>query len=76
MDNLQRPADPQPITHSEGTGIITSWEYHSDFSGFTKLEKAALMIAQRLSARHTFSLSSIAEESVVIAKAVLEEANK
>lgn len=70
-DNLKLPAYPT-LFYNEVTGAANG---HS--AGFTKLELASLMIAQGICAEtcdrgHTF----IASESVKIAKAVLEEANK
>lgn len=72
MDNLKLPAYPL------GKDVP-----QDEFSGFTKLEKASLMIAQGLATRELFEMletknypAGIAKLSVVIAKAVLEEANK
>lgn len=79
MNNLDLPAHPTEVQWSEGkigkdhqNGYSTSLAY-----GFSKLELAALMIAQGLCADHTMdSVNVIPEMSVRIAKAVLEEANK
>jgi len=66
MDNLKSPAYPQPFNDKQ--------------LGFTKLEKAALMIAQGLCASLKMGTSPLptllAETAVMVAKAVLEEANK
>lgn len=82
MDNLQRLAYPQPIAIDANFNTQTAWDIHPDFAGFTKLELAALMIAQGyVSDRNnllqgTSNYQSIGEYSVSLAKAVLEEANK
>lgn len=75
MDNLKLPAHP-----------IGEKEFHrfseqmAPWTGFTKLELAALMIAQGLMANHRATPNQyhgwVAEPAVAIAKAVLEEANK
>lgn len=70
MDNLKSPAYPHRSNSLEGG--------HTD-PGFTKLEKAALMIAQGLLAGDTeerLNKDSIIKLSVEYAKAVLEEANQ
>jgi hypothetical protein len=78
MDNLKRPADTQPMTTLYDGNVITSWQHHEDFAGFTKLELASLMIAQGYVANGGFAIidRAIAEYCVQTAKAVLEEANK
>jgi len=85
MDNLKRPASPQPIAFSgDNTVARTAWGVHEDFAGFTKLEKAALIIAAGMLgtintkwiAQEKDSASIISKDAVMIAKAILEEANK
>lgn len=81
MENLKLPAYPQPITIGTDGNILTPVGHHSDFGGFTKLEKASLMIAQgMLSGPHKWEkepvVKAISVNAVAIAKAVLEEANK
>lgn len=80
MDNLKRPAHPQPIAFADGNDTAqTAWGVHDDFAGFTKLEKAALMIAQGFAYNYAHvpgQSVAIAERAVELAKAVLEEANK
>lgn len=80
MDNLKRPAYPQPLTIGSDGSVLTPWQHHEDFAGFTKLEKAALIIAQGIMARGLYTQNQyqgyVAEPAVMIAKAVLEEANK
>lgn len=72
MDNLKLPAHP----------IITEagqYNGHADFDGFTKLELASLMIAQGYASQPFYNEHgsvNIAQFSVDLAKAVLEEANK
>ena len=74
MDNLKLPAYPMAYQFGK--------EYNHDCvneSGFTKLEKAALMIALGFIAHGCYDNqgeSVIARDSVILAKAVLEEANK
>ena len=75
MYNLNQPASP--FVNYMARDIEDS----DNSYGFTKLEKAALMIAQGLSSRQLPDGDSIkshllAEYSVELAKAVLEEANK
>lgn len=81
MDNLKRPAYPQPIAAREDGTFETSWGVHEDFAGFTKIERASLMIAQGRLAKGAVPASNdahadFAYRCVAIAKAVLEEANK
>lgn len=81
MNNLELPAYPTEVQWSEGrigkdhqNGNATSLTY-----GFTKLEKAALMIAAGMDVLNYTSHADpqwMAKEAVIIAKAVLEEANK
>lgn len=74
MDNLKLPAHP-----------IGEKEFHrfseqmAPWTGFTKLELAALMIAQGIVANpggDVLSYTKLGEAAVQTAKAVLEEANK
>lgn len=81
MDNLKLPAYPGPIpTKNEGQiHAIGNYEYRAH--GFTKLELAALMIAQGIYSNSNVEamnthFQTIAETSVTQAKAILEEANK
>ena len=81
MDNLKLPASPQAIYLEENGHPRAGAEYDWDFSGFTKLEMAALMIAQGAIASGNYKsgdgkTADLAEYSVRTAKAVLEEANK
>lgn len=80
MNNLNRPASPQPIAFSgDNSNAQTSWGVHEDFAGFTKLELASLMIAQGMLSRITKlpeEKEDYAARAVQLAKAVLEEANK
>lgn len=72
MDNLQSPAYPNVDSYENGNVCTPQ-------SGFSKLELASLMIAQGLMATTQFSNNRdlyIGKESVKLAKAVLEEANK
>lgn len=76
MDNFKQPAYPHicyEITENGQTGMYTS------SNGFTKLEKAALMIAGHIAGSwgNTHGHEKrIAELSVAIAESVLEECNK
>lgn len=74
MNNLQSPAYPTKMYNSEGGNAGYA-------GGFTKLEKAALMIAQGYIASRCFrdyddEVMLIAAASNSVARAVLEEANK
>lgn len=82
MDNLKLPASPTIVTN-----VTTPLQFHqiSDTEaqtyGFTKLEKAALMIAQGMISNPTVDplnthWRSIAFQAIGLAKMVLEEANK
>ncbi|HXP52998.1 MAG TPA: hypothetical protein VN922_23845 [Bacteroidia bacterium] len=78
MDNTKLPAYPTLI-YNEATGNPQAQEL-----GFTKLEKAALMIAQGMIQRQdkqydpetTKGVEAISSVCVDVARAVLEEANK
>lgn len=81
MDNNKLPACPvDGMAWANANNIVRKDGPMTPWSGFTKLEKAALMIAQGfISGRNSFSEGNekkIASGSVAIAKAVLEEANK
>jgi len=80
MDNLKRPAYPQPLTLGSDGSVLTPWQHHEDFAGFTKLEKAALIIAQGMCSNskleYNNAFKDIPSQSVKLAKAVLEECNK
>lgn len=73
MDNLQSPAYPLDFPLKD---------YPSAEMGFTKLELASLMIAQGFATMRDHEdllhkrRQGIATTSVMLAKAVLEEANK
>lgn len=78
MDNLKSPAYPWTDTGGDRLEF---------FEGFTKLEKAALMIAQGYAANSlgsdqgiqppaALAYPELAKMAVSLAKAVLEEANK
>jgi hypothetical protein len=75
MDNLISPAHPVVDSYETGGTMTTS-------NGFTKLELAALMIAQGLLANSPdwsekeTSINWVSINSVKYAKAILEEANK
>jgi hypothetical protein len=73
MDNFKLPAYPIHIENGHYSG-------HADFDGFTKLEKASLMIAQGALSDGTPIAEGhhqrFALECVRVAKALLEEANK
>jgi hypothetical protein len=74
-DNLKSPAYPVHIEPGD------TYSGHAFFDGFTKLEKAALMIAQGYVANGVFNGDEqedyeLSKRAVKIAKAVLEEANK
>jgi hypothetical protein len=77
MDNLKLPAYPQMDWHQTEDGRIV----YQTIGGFSKLEKASLMIASGIA--NIWGLRTdqdtsdiIAEVSVRIAEAVLEKANK
>lgn len=73
MDNLKEPA--YPLINQEGANL----EDREVRYGFTKLELAALMIAQGMISADTTAVltcATVARESVSYARALLEEANK
>jgi hypothetical protein len=83
MDNLKLPAYPVDAMEWDGCNAkIRKEGPMAPWSGFTKLEKAALMIASGMSGGvYSDGLTvqqtqHIASSSVHLAKAVLEEANK
>ena len=89
MDNLKLPASPffEATENGYGNAVciydVTGGKQILPFSpGFTKLEKAALMITQGLAASNFYVIGmhsehpAIAETAVSLAKAVLEAANK
>lgn len=80
MDNLKLPAHPLPVAkHNNGT-LMTTLDVDTASCGFTKLEKASLMIAQGLVSKYNLSRpedqQTIAQLSVELATEVLKEANK
>ena len=81
MDNTKLPAYPLPIANLKEGEIMDTTDYGKGNAGFTKLELASLMIAQGLCSRQLPEGDSIrthlvAEYSVELAKAVLQECNK
>lgn len=80
MENLNSPA--YPLINQEGSSL----EDRTVFTGLNKMELASLMIAQGLMTPDDWNMearekrieisASIAKTSVLIAKAVLEEATK
>ena len=70
MNNLQQPAFP--ISEKDYNRFADS---RGPWTGFTKLEYAAILIAQGLSAKYG-NADFVISESVKIAKAVIEECNK
>lgn len=66
MNNLQQPAFPL------GQKTFGSWDKSVAETGFTKLEYAAILIAQGMCANGIFQ----ADEAVLRAKLVLDECNK
>lgn len=81
MENLRLPAYPLPIAQNQAAEIVDSSEWNGNV-GFTKLELASLMIAQGIAASGFNEVGmhsehpAMAQTSVSLAKAVLEEANK
>lgn len=79
MDNLKSPAYPQLTYDIVPTGDGKSISIHytdKDFPGFTKLEKAALMIAGHIWEGSTHGHEKeIARRARALAEAVLEECN-
>ena len=73
MDNLKLPA----YTRTYGEMTEEAWRENS---GFTKLELASLMIAQRLVSKYNLKTpedqKTIADLSVELATEVLQSANK
>jgi hypothetical protein len=79
MENFKLPAYPLPMIQGPSE-VWDAKDFNNDNGGFTKLELAALMIAQGLvnwkEGANSSNREFIASESVRIAKIVLEEANK
>ncbi len=78
QDNLLSPAYPLTASLDESENkYFTVADVDLKASGFTKIELASLMIAQGI-ASHAESIhyKSTASSAVLLAKAVLEEANK
>lgn len=83
MDNLRSPAYPSILSDFDGQDNALGSSYTDPKrSGFTKLEKAAIMIAAGIMSgawsdgiTHQ-QVAYIKEASVLVAKGVLEEANK
>lgn len=78
QDNLKLPAYPLPLVSNPEGEIKDASDWEGP-TGFTKLEKAALIIAQGIVSNGDYVNKGeelIAADAVVIAKAVLEEANK
>lgn len=84
MDNLKLPAYPQQTWEEVGLhGGISAAAHSTDsrYPGFTKLEFAALLVAQGYISAGAYKDDEqegleIARCAVNVAKAVLEEANK
>lgn len=77
MDNLKRPAYPQPLTIGSDGSILTPWQHDEDFAGFTKLEKAALIIAQGIYASYKDPGDDfVVTKSVNMAARIIEACNK
>lgn len=78
MDNLLSPAYPvNLILDDKQNTYVSSLDLEANVGGFTKLEKASLMIAQGLASDPGNVLTDqLAQLSVAFAKAVLEEASK
>lgn len=83
MDNLKLPAYPSPVRYENGIRVdnqIGNGGLMQEV-GFTKLELASLMIAQGYASNPGGEWGdepeeAIAFQSIRLAKAVLEEANK
>jgi len=83
MNNLNRPAYPQPIALGSEGDILTPIGQHDDFAGFTKLEYASLMIAQGLlsggngaNIEINGTMHSLSTAAIAVAKSILEDCNK
>lgn len=78
MDNFKLPAYPEQVMiHPHTQEVFTANQMNSWTGGFTKLEKAALMIAAGMANRpEYYKIEEIASFSVTIAEAVLLQANK
>ena len=80
MDKLKLPAYPLPIAlHNNGT-LNTTLDVDNASVGFTKHEKAALMIAQGLVSKYNMTSPSdqetIAKLSLELAEEILNRAEK
>lgn len=82
MDNLLSPAYPvNLILDDKQNTYVSSLDLEANVGGFTKLELASLMVMQGLMAGRKYRIlreeyTEMAQSSVILAKAVLEEANK
>lgn len=80
MDNLKRPAYPLPIATQSNGEVVDTTDYAKQNGGFTKQEKAALIMAAALVGRYNLKSpedqETIAQLSNELAIAVLEQANK
>lgn len=82
MDNLKLPAYPLPLIMSSEGDVEDASDWSGPNIGFTKLEKSALMIAQGILANKPINgsgseiIKELAETCTIVAKAILEEANK
>lgn len=78
MDNINFPAYPQNGVYSLATDTIV-FNKDPELAGFTKLEKAALIIASGLLSKYNLRTSEdqqiIAQLSVELATAILNKAN-
>lgn len=73
MENLQGPAFPiSEVEYNRFSGCTGPW------TGFTKLEYAAILIAQGLANYYSQKewTADLPRDSVFLAKAVIEECNK
>lgn len=86
MDNLKLPAQPQPGVYYPSNDSV-SFNTDPDYSGFTKLELASLMVMQGMLSNslpldqgyepfHHMQPERLASIAVRYAVSVLEEANK
>jgi hypothetical protein len=76
MDNTKLPAYPHTIYERVGDDkFVATTDVNNP--GFTKLELASLMMAAAIATnRKSIHYKSTATSAVMLAKAVLEEANK
>jgi len=79
MENIKLPAFPLPLVGNAEGEVKDASDWGGNV-GFTKLELASLMIAAgwlgNIPPDTTVVRKDLAESSVLVAKAILEEANK